>query len=363
MEQTSAEDTLRLLESSWALDPLTTLKLIGSLRDIKEGKGIRQQYQHCLYWLYQNHPKTLYENLPILLRFGYWKDALHMLIIVCFDGFVHPYFAHDDSGKNQQQNVGKRARKRKTKERVRNQQREIDNRAYNSRIQIFCMAPSNDVSRQEMQQLRLRFAREKFLRNAKYQLFHVRVAQLFAEQLVQDLAGVRKESSRKVSLAAKWAPTLEGHFDRYTLIASTIAVELARMLGKAEILEKPVPVAVYLCRKMYNKEVCIPLREFCQVPEVFMSRNEWGRVQYNRVPAKCMKKNKKLFVQHDKERLEAYLTKDGSKVAGATLKPIEIINSVMSMTDATEEVEKTILEKQWVSLSKDIKAKGKLIVI
>jgi len=369
MEQTTPEMAIELLEKSWDRDALDTLKLVGSLRDIKDGKGIRQQYQHSLYWLYVNHPITLYNNLPQLLKLGYWKDALQMLMVVMFDGFVHPYFAFDDGNKKNADSTGAsaiprpRRRGQKRKKDKGAKQTDSEKRIYNTKIaehyKVLDSFKADKIPSKDMDSLRFRYAREMFNNLEKYRIFHVRIAQIFAQQLADDLTLFNGPDKKKdISLASKWAPNLEGHFDRYTMISTTIALELARIMEQ-DFLSKSIPTAAYLARKFYKKEVYVPLRVHLCIPENFMSKNDWGNVNYKRVPAKCMQKNKRHFIKHDKERLTAFLAKDTNKVAGATLKPIELIRRAMEISARTEEAERLILEKQWTSLVEDIKKKGK----
>lgn len=369
MEQTSPELTCDLLKKAWERDSLDTLKLIGSLRDIKDGKGIRQQYQHCLYWLYVNHPITLYNNLPHLLKLGYWKDALEMLMIVLFDGFVHPYFAYDDGNGAPRPPPFHYPVLNERKRRLRRYIRQTDSekRIYNVKIakHFKILSPDSDnvekIKKKELDAARLSYAREFFANSTKYRLFHTRIAKIFAEQLAKDIKVFEGgDKKNEVSLAAKWAPSLKGHFDRYSLISTTIALELCHLL-KTDFLSKSIPTATYLARKFYHKKVCVPLRAHLEIPEVSMSRSDWGTLNYKRIPARCMVKNKAHFIKHDRERFTAFLTKDTNKVAGATLKPIQIIRTAMSISLQTEEAEKLIMEKQWSSLVEDIKKKGELV--
>src|SRR5699024_6769976 len=75
---------------------------------------------------------------------------------------------------------------------------------------------------------------EKLYRTDRvFQALHVTVARLFAEQLKVDLATLkemteeekndRKTVAKRISLAAKWAPSLEKRHDQDTRIASSIA--------------------------------------------------------------------------------------------------------------------------------------------
>ncbi|XP_021953870.1 uncharacterized protein LOC110850677 [Folsomia candida] len=410
MDQTSKDTTLSLLKKAWAQDPTDTLKLLANVRDIRKGKGMRPQYQQCLYWIYVNHPKTLYNNLETLLTFGYWKDVLHLLMIAMFDGYMPPYFERDAHP----QRSGKGSKGKKTvptKYQVRRIKRyrtknknlprkllrvsehaikvaresrigeDTEKRIYNQKVLQYFNVKKEliGMSNAEMVQYRLQHARDKLENDVKYRVFHVKVAELYAAQLIKDLAELKKtrgnesvksgggdekkrKKTEKVLLAGKWAPTLEGHFDKYTLIGSTIALKIAS-LSLSDVLtsHKSIPVKTYLARKVYSKEYCGPLRRHLEIPEQLMSENKWDQVNYARVPAKSMTKNKTSFIKHDKDRFEAYLSCKKTKVAGASLKPVEIICQAMEMGDRTEPAQRLVLEKQWDSLVESMTKSGGLL--
>jgi len=415
IEQSRKERTIDLLQDSWRVEPLDTLKLLANLRDIRDGKGIRVQYQECLYWLYQNHPKTLYENLEQLVCFGYWKDILHLLVIILFDGYMHPFFEKDASPKNKRkherpskvqiQRHKKRLQKRKlagketslgsirkkpfnnrnnsrnswmfTDEKIsaaQGSRRAVDeeNRIYNKKVAEYFKVPG-EVSRipgKEMQEMRVQFAREKLANDVKYRVFFGKIAQVFASQLISDLEEMKRKKSgpedkKEVSLAGKWAPSLEAHFDKYTLIASGIGLEIVKQRRgiHLDILTKRVPVATYLARKLYHKEYCLPLRRYLEVPEHYISAKEFQKINYKRVAAKSMRKNKETFIKHDKSRFLEYLLDPSSKVAGASLKPVELITEAMDMDKLSDKkdgdiIKRLILEKQWISLVDSVKSSG-----
>ncbi|KAJ0038858.1 hypothetical protein Pint_23794 [Pistacia integerrima] len=63
------------LSSSWAHDPLTTLKLICNLRGVRgTGKSDNEGFYAAALWLHSLHPKTLACNVASFADFGYFKD-------------------------------------------------------------------------------------------------------------------------------------------------------------------------------------------------------------------------------------------------------------------------------------------------
>ncbi|KAL2469713.1 Uncharacterized conserved protein UCP015417 [Abeliophyllum distichum] len=60
---------------------------------------------------------------------------------------------------------------------------------------------------------------------------------------------------------------------------------------------------VYRVRDRVRKEVLVPLHKALELPEVFMSANEWNVLPYNRVASVAMKNYKELFLTHDSESM------------------------------------------------------------
>ena len=66
-----------------------------------------------------------------------------------------------------------------------------------------------------------------------------------------------------------------------------------------------------------------------------MSANAWDSLKYSRVPSVCIRKNKRHFEKHDKERFTKYLedVKGGKKkIASGALKPHELVSEAMQHT-------------------------------
>ncbi|XP_049823252.1 uncharacterized protein LOC126265542 isoform X1 [Aethina tumida] len=228
---------------------------------------------------------------------------------------------------------------------------------------------------EKMSALRLKYAREKFKNDLKYRIFHVKVAQIFAQQLIKD----KKESehsTKKISLAGKWAPSLKKHFDRYTLIGTTISTEIFKItkdLGYSpedfpnlcfEHEECPFAKQIYLARKNYRTNYYVKLHTDLKVPEIFMTSGKWQEIEYNRVPAKCMTKNRSSFLKHDKSRFEEFIMSPYKKVAGGTLTPIQLINRAFKVMKLkpNKNIEETLLQKQWESLVESIQSKSNCLL-
>lgn len=206
----------------------------------------------------------------------------------------------------------------------------------------------------KMQQNRNLYAQMRYKNDSKYKMLYDRVVELIALQLKSDLNKI-KTDKKSISLCAKWSPSNGRHFDKYTSLASAIASKLSQLLSRDDIASD-----VKSIERFYQVEVCAPLRQHLKIPEVYMSRNQWSNLDYSRVASKCMQKNKSAFINHDKERFEAYL--DSKKtVSGATLKPVEMVERAFQLiytTSAENALELKVLEKQWLSLCENIQMKG-----
>lgn len=406
LEDTNDNVTISLLEESWKHSCLDTLRLIAYLRDIRSGKAIRYQYYVCLYWIYEHHPRTLLQNFNILLDCGYWKDPLQLLIVILFKGRVPSYLfqeehkvnankqlirekkkfdknSEDESRKHVQKiranfyktvksdlnetlvkfykdEINKKYEPLFTKKRKVDESDEDDEESTDVKSTVLKERAAHEIDRKHLKELIVRYARDRFNEDKKYRYFHLKFAELIAKQLIDDLANSTGDKKKKISLAAKWAPSLNGHFDKYTLISSSIALQIAKLTREQdasldEIFTKPIPIATYLARKHYHKNYIVKLREQLKIPEAFMCRKQWDILPYKMVPSKCMQKNRKLFIEHDRERFEQFI-KSREKISGATLKPPELVGRAMKLvSSADEELEKELLEKQWISLKDSIK--------
>jgi hypothetical protein len=387
-EDAKRDRTLDLLKKSWKQHPLDTLKLIAYLRDCRNGKGIRNQYQMCLSFLFERHFKTLMANMKELVAFGYWKDPLVLLMVILFD-FIPDYLAKDDGRRRTTPRGpknsfpkydrlvlrGLRKDKLKRKKEMQRKAKEALKGGSGGETTESSDVEMLDTENEEVVQTvptrsqaliqnRRDFARKRFECDHKFRALFDEVVDLFANQLVSDLEAMARDV-KSISLAGKWAPTNGHHFDKYLSISQSIATELWRRMKKDE------PIGdTKLVSDFYQKEVCAPLRKYLKIPEVYMASNKWSDISYNRVASKCMQKNKCLFIKHDKQRFEEYLNSK-TTISGAVLKPVEMVNNAYQysvvtlgeLEDPNFKLEMEVLEKQWLSLCEDIKKKGMICMV
>ncbi|KAL7177681.1 hypothetical protein ACSBR2_030944 [Camellia fascicularis] len=193
--------------------------------------------------------------------------------------------------------------------------------------------------------------------DVNYQFLHDRISDLFAELLKSDIENLNSGKLNKISLAAKWCPTIDSSYDKSTLICESIAKKLFPRNSDPQFEGLEEGHYVYRIRDKLRKQVLVPLHKALELPEVFMSANEWNSLPYNRVPSVAMKNYKKLFLKHDNDRFKEYLervTSGKAKIAAGALLPHEII-AALSDGDGGE-----VAELQWKRMVDDLMKKGKL---
>ncbi|BFG32705.1 hypothetical protein CerSpe_189820 [Prunus speciosa] len=238
----------QLLPLAWSHNPLTTLKLICSLLCFEE----KELFYMAASWLFQNHPKTLACNVvPIAGALGDFKDILEVLYGILDVNAVRKrrsrsrslWFDEEDVI---QKKVGSGA--------------DISS---NTRKKIIDMA---------------RKAVEMYERDPDYQLLHERVSDLYAECLESDIQNLKKYEKQKMenvngpdkldlelklTLAAKWCPSVDSFFDRATLLCETIARKLFPRgeCKKGNSVEEEEADYVSRVRERLMNEVLEPLRK------------------------------------------------------------------------------------------------------
>lgn len=134
------------------------------------------------------------------------------------------------------------------------------------------------------------------------------VVEIIARQLTHDMIAFNLSPTEPVSLMAKWMPSENA--------SSPATKKLARELrAKLEMTSEAY-------RKMISK-----LRGRIRLLEQQMSANQWGEIDYGKLPSLAHSKHVKAFKRHDAERYTSYLesvTKGEAKINVGTLYPYEI---------------------------------------
>ncbi|XP_068307162.1 uncharacterized protein [Pyrus communis] len=364
------------LPLAWAHDALTTLKLICNLRGVRgTGKSDKEGFYTAAFWLHKNHPKTLACNLASFAEFGYFKDMPEILYRL-LEG-------HDVRKKQREEwSIAKgrllgrrrstirrlaRRRTRRTSTKITKAASGAINRRRQSEPKVVKMMKALErvklekekasAARKEKKIAMAKKAVARYLRDPDYRFLHHQVSDLFAECLKSDLENFKSNEYKKITLAAKWCPSLDSSFDRSTLLCEAIARKVFPRESYPEYEGVEEAHYAYRVRDRLRKEVLVPLRKVLQLPEVYMGANQWGAIPYNRVASVAMKLYKEKFMKHDEERFKKYLgdvMAGKSKIAAGALLPHEIIAS-LKHGDGGE-----VGELHWTRMVEDMLKQGKM---
>ncbi|KAK0391477.1 hypothetical protein NLU13_0978 [Sarocladium strictum] len=375
------EDTIsgprlqNLLQSSWAQDPLMTLKIIFNARSIHLGKSSRVTFYRCAGWLAQNHPATLVANLRWLSRpviekkakkdpededlvfieepkneddptrfdvkhgvaHGYWKDLLNILALAANGELT----VLSDPGKilnPENPSYFKERSKRKRGEKGAARSRKKPSRVHGSggTTQEEFLAAVNErteMGKKEGRESRRTDLERLFNADPVYRGLHLSIARLFSDQLKEDLVALRRDDARarrKISLCGKWAPSHDRFHDRHTLIVSSIAEVLHPRDTFDHVLSPTDTRETYLryAREEYRKDISA-LRKHLDVVERKLSAKEIESIKYERLQSKAMQNYAPLFIEKDFDRFEKYLDAVASgkaQISGATLLPSLLVS-------------------------------------
>lgn len=198
----------------------------------------------------------------------------------------------------------------------------------------------------------------RYTSDPDFRFLHDRVSDHFAECLKHDMKLYESGEVTKISLAAKWCPSIDSSFDRATLICESIARKVFPKTLYTEYEGIEDAHYAYRVRDRLRKQVLVPLRKALELPEVYIGANRWDSLPYNRVASVAMKLYKDKFLMHDPERFKKYLedVKAGkAKIAAGALLPHEIIGSLDDPFDGGQ-----VAELQWKRIVDDLMQKGKL---
>ncbi|KAF2501861.1 hypothetical protein BU16DRAFT_449862 [Lophium mytilinum] len=348
---------VEVLDAAWEEDPLSTVKIIFNARSIHLGKSSRLVTYRAFGWLAEKHPQTLVANLRWLTRpiiqkkvkkeednsaekkalkgedddmvmieagdtqeghdvkygvsHGYWKDLLNLVVLAANDQLKAKSNPSSVLDTHPDQSKGAK-RKRVWDPKAAKELREKAKKEQHDRIL------------------------KKFEEEPFYRVLHVAVARLFATQLKEDkqyLSSDKKADLKKISLAAKWAPSFSEFHDKNTFIVSSIAEIL---YPDASIICPDVSKndrELYLrhAREQYRRMTVSPLRKILEVVERDIVAEKFANIKYERVPSLAMHRYQTLFVKKDESHFMEYLDKvtTGSKqISGAILLPSTLVSSV-----------------------------------
>lgn len=175
------------------------------------------------------------------------------------------------------------------------------------------------------------------------------VCELFDKQLAEDEENMA--ANKPISLCAKWMPSITTTCDMSRVQARIIADEWG------------------VSAKMYRKRLSA-LREYLNVAEVYMSRGDWGLINYEQVPSRANLNYSEAFLRNDEERREAYLkalSKGEVKINSSVLYPHDIVHKYNyrggTFYTFVKCPENATLEALWANLPDYVKGKGEVICV
>ncbi|CAN6551015.1 unnamed protein product [Malus baccata var. baccata] len=365
------------LPLAWAHNALTTLKLICNLRGVRgTGKSDKENFHTAAFWLHEHHPKTLACNLQTFAEFGYFKDLPEILYRLLEGEDVRrnqreEWKNRKSSGGKKRWNSGrdlgpeqpipfkKIGAKREKKAGKKREMTEEEKEAKEAKAREWEKSEKEKASRlrKEKKIAMAKKAVARYEHDADFQFLHERVSDIFAEFLKADMENLKSNQSNKISLAAKWCPSIDSSFDQATLICESIARKVFPRESYKEYDGVEEAHYAYKVRDRLRKEVLVPLRKVLELPEVYIGVNQWGSIPYNRVASVAMKNYKEFFLKHDEERFKKYLedVKAGrAKIAAGALLPHEIIGSLED-GDIGQ-----VAELQWKRMVEDMLKLGKM---
>lgn len=365
---TPAQELTERVELAWKHDPLTTLKLICNLRGVRgTGKSDKESYYSAALWLHEHHPQTFASNVESFAHFGYYKDLLEVLFRLLEGADARKIAKSKHKLKknkgltfrqkiivNRQFKAKSIAKKEIKDSKKSNLSQELRIKAEMERAKELKAAAR--ICRKENILSMAKKAIEKYKQDTEYQFLHNQVSDLFANHLKSDLQLLNSNKANHITLAAKWCPSIDSSYDKYTLMCESIG---RKIFPKSDPEYEKLDEAhyAYRVRDRLRKEVLVPLRQTLELPELFMSANRWNELPYNRVSSVAMKMNKGHFVEHDKERFEEYLANVSTgkaKIAAGALLPHEILSSL------SDDGEGQVAELQWKRMIEDLLKIGQM---
>ena len=215
-----------------------------------------------------------------------------------------------------------------------------------------------------------------------YRALHLSVARLFADQLKTDMARLSSNSKadmKRITLAAKWAPTHKGMHDQHTCIVSSIAEMLYPFDTCCPEGVDPADRELYLkyARIAYQSQTLSPLRKHLSVVEREITTEKFTDIKYERVPSLAMKQYTPLFAKKDFQHFDQYIERVAagkSKISGATLLPSTLVAAVTGSTSSSKsdrgadamvqkklrDIQLKSIDGQWNTLVQRIKDSGTL---
>lgn len=307
-----------LLAAAWEEDAHLALRLVfqtGSVRRGSGGKQDRHNYYRGLMWLFDYQEATFFANVKEIHKHTSLKCLLNILMFathrdgpLSLEGFFQSAAAHRAHRVEIRMPSTKKSRRRERRQRQ-IKLREMFAREQNAEsfMALRCSRGGEPVSnplpttrpwagtqfiRKELDDAWSKFVELKqreFTEAAKatkrtrvasppqdgspLSRLYVVVAEIFAQGLREEMHAF-SVGLQVPGLFAKWAPTAGGMHDKGTGIVQGIATLLS---GNG-----PLPAC-----ENYMRNYVRPLRAAAQLPEHYLGKRAFDRVNYERMPSRC----------------------------------------------------------------------------
>ncbi|VFQ87903.1 unnamed protein product [Cuscuta campestris] len=242
------------LSAAWQHDPSTALKLIFNLRGVRgTGKSDKQGFYTAAIWLHNHHPKTLASNISHLADFGYIKDMPEILFRLLEGADV----------RSTQKTEWDRRKHLAVRKSIK-----MKNKGTVNKKKVMYMVPS--LPKEERKLVMAKKVIDKYNGDGDFRYLYDRISDFFGEALRADLERLKAGEMNKISLAAKWCPSIDSSFDRSTLLCEAIAQKVFPRMSHPEYEGIEDAHYIYRVRDRLRKEVLVPLRKVLELPEIYI---------------------------------------------------------------------------------------------
>jgi hypothetical protein len=260
------EKLYQLIDASWEVDKLDTLKILMNWRDCRGGKGDYSGFLVAMAYLWQKDPEWVEANIGVIPEYGCWLDLVKLWHISM-------------EGKSQ-------------------------------------------------------------------------LMTTLVNRLETDLRLLQAGDTSGISLLAKWLPSENSKWDRFT--KDRFCIALCKHLFALSYKQKVSNTHL----KEMRQEYLAPLRKHLSLVESKLCEKNYGDIEYEKVPSVAMHKYKKAFSRNDRERFSQYLAKVAagkSKINSSQVYPHDLVRGYMNRSSYTED---PVVEAQWKEIKKKVVESG-----
>lgn len=253
------EKLYNMIEESWEVDKLDTLKILMNWRDCRGGKGDYTGFLVAIAYLQLIHQEWIEVNLHLIPEYGCWLDLIKLW-------HISHYF------------------------------------------------------------------QKEFIMN------------FIVKQLNKDNDCLKNNNLKDITLLAKWLPSENSKWDRYT--NDRFCLALCRKLFNVSVGS---PVTASHLKNM--RKMVASLRKDLSLVETNMCNKQFDLINYENVPSVAMQKYKKAFNKNDGPRFTEYLEKVSrgeKKINSSQVYPHDLVRQYFDSN-----VPDPVIEAQW----KEIKSK------